>query len=215
MKYICFFLLFIIKIGYSQDKSIKIIDSLYREDQFYFNFTYNTLINKSDFLSIKDIAFGFNAGFLRDFPVNKSRTWALAPGFGIGTSLGNNILISNKEYYNLSKFSYFNFDIPIEIRWRDSSPTKQDFLRIHAGFKLSYLYFYALENIEYNHLNRIQYGPYFSIGYSTWNFYVYYGLTPVFSDQFLSNENDFLSEDYYLQALVLRNIQAGFKFYFL
>ncbi|MFY7810611.1 MAG: hypothetical protein ACOVQ2_02660 [Flavobacterium sp.] len=213
MKYVCFFWLFIVKIGYSQDKSIKIIDSLYREDQFYFNFTYNTLINKSDVLSIKDIAFGFNAGFLRDFPVNKSRTWALAPGFGVGTSLGNNILINNLEFNNFFKFSYFNFDIPLEIRWRDSNPTKQDFLRIHGGFKLSYLYFYALENIESNHLNRVQYGPYFSIGYGTWNFYVYYGLTPVFSNQFLSNE--ILSKDYNLQALALRNIQAGFKFYFL
>ena len=124
----------------AQDNEIKIIDSLYREDQFYFNFSYHTLVGKSADLSSNTIALGINLGFLRDFPINSSRTWAVAPGLGIGSSFGNSIkaaenYIINNEYqtYNSSNFSYFNVDLPLEIRWRDSSPTKRDFLRVYSG----------------------------------------------------------------------------------
>lgn len=220
MKYACFFIIFLFKIGYSQEKEIKIIDSLYREDQFYFNSTYNTLLQKTDDLSTNTIAVGFNVGFLRDFPINKSRTWAIAPGFGIGTGIGNSIKTTNNfsienqlENYNFSKFSYFNFDVPLEIRWRDSSPTKRDFLRVHTGFKFSYLYFYALENIDSNRFKQFQYGLCFSIGYGTWNFYMYYGLSPVFNEDFIQKNNQNPPENYNLQAL--RILHAGFIFYIL
>ncbi len=220
MKYVWFFLLIFIKIGYSQENTLKTIDSLYREDQFYFNFTYNTLLNKSYDLTSNTIALGFNIGFLRDFPINKSRTWAVAPGFGIGSGIGNslktnaNFTIDNQlKDYNLVKFSYFNFDVPIEIRWRDSSPTKRDFLRVYTGFKLSYLYFFTLENIESNRFVQFQYGPYFSIGYGTWNFYIYYGLSPVFKEDFIQKNYQIPPENYNLQTI--KNIQAGLIFYML
>lgn len=220
MKYVCFYVIFLFKIGYSQENSLKVIDSLYREDQFYFNSTYNTLLQKTDDLSTNTIAVGFNAGFLRDFPINKSRTWAIAPGFGIGTGIGNsiktteNFTINNQfQDYNFSKFSYLNFDVPLEIRWRDSSPTKRDFLRVYTGFKFSYLYFYALENIEAHRLKPFQYGPYFSIGYGTWNFYMYYGLSSVFEEDFIQKTNQNPPENYNLQTI--RSIQAGLIFYML
>jgi hypothetical protein len=40
------------------------IDSLYREDQFYFGFTYNTLQEKPSGLSQKKFSVGLSAGFL-------------------------------------------------------------------------------------------------------------------------------------------------------
>jgi hypothetical protein len=224
MKYLGFILLFATQIIYSQDNFLKVKDSLYREDQFYFKFTYHTFIGKKEDLASKSIALGFNLGFLRDFPINKKRTWAIAPGFGIGTSLRNNIsateyvfIINNELQENSDfKFSYFNLELPVEIRWRDSSPEKTSFLRVYSGFKLSYLYFFGLENIEKDYLNKIQYGPYISIGYNNWNLYAYYGLNSLFTNDFLSYFNYDASVSEQVHDLKsIKQIQVGFIFYML
>jgi hypothetical protein len=221
MKYLGFIILFATQIIYSQDSFLKVKDSLYREDQFYFKFTYHSFIGKKEDLVSKSIALGFNLGFLRDFPINKKRTWAIAPGFGIGSSLGNNISATeyvffiNNEFQesNDFKFSYFNLELPLEIRWRDSSPEKTSFLRVYSGFKLSYLYFFALENIENDHLNNIQYGPYISIGYNNWNFYAYYGLNSLFANDFSSYITGDFDQVHDLKSI--KQIQAGLIFYML
>ena len=63
------------------------IDSLYREDQFYFAFTYNTLQQKPVGLKQQKFSIGLSGGFLRDMPINKNRTKAFATG--VGLSLNN------------------------------------------------------------------------------------------------------------------------------
>src|SRR6187431_3379166 len=84
----CFLFLSIFK-GFSQENEFSIdslhvkIDSLYREDQFYAGVNYNSIVKKPDGLSQDKISFGFGAGFLRDIPLNKSRTIAVAPGIGL------------------------------------------------------------------------------------------------------------------------------------
>ena len=41
-----------------------------------------------------------------------------------------------------------------------------------------------------NDFNKISYGPYFTIGWNTWNAYAYYGLNTVFkSDVKIDNQN--------------------------
>src|SRR5215217_3756268 len=59
------------------------VDSLYREDQFYFGFNYNTLQQKPVGLSQKKFSIGISGGFLRDMPINKNRTKAFATGLGV------------------------------------------------------------------------------------------------------------------------------------
>ena len=49
---------------------IQVVDSLYREDQFYFTFTYDSA-NKVKGLSQNKFSPGISLGFLRDFPVNR------------------------------------------------------------------------------------------------------------------------------------------------
>ncbi len=220
MKCLVLTLIFTTQFLHAQHNSLNIIDSLYREDQFYFKFTYHTFIGKTEDLTSNSIALGFNLGFLRDFPINKKRTWAVAPGFGIGSSFGNNIkafesfiIDDEPQDFNNIQFSYFNFELPLEIRWRDSTPEKIDFLRVYSGFKLSYLYFFGLENIEKNNLNILQYGPYISIGYSNWNFYFYYSLNPMFSNNYLAYNSEIGIINYDLKNI--KNIQVGFIFYLL
>lgn len=178
------------------------IDSLYREDQFYFGFTLNTLQNKPVGLTQDKFSSGFSAGFLRDFPINKKRTIAIAPGIGFSYNNYNQNLkieesnqittyaiINPNTSYNKNRLSQFLVDVPIEFRWRSSTYESHKFWRIYGGFKMSYLLFdksvyedevskiVVTNNKDFT---KFLYGAYLSAGYNSINVYAYYGLNSLF-----------------------------------
>lgn len=177
-------------------------DSLYREDQFYVAFTYNRLLNKPAGISQNKFSAGFNAGFLRDMPINKRRTWAIAAGLGVSyNKYFHNLVVSKIDdvpqynivvsgtQYEKNKFEQILIDVPLELRWRTSTPESHKFWRIYSGVKFSYVAMgrskyvddtYDIEVTKNDDLSRIQVGAYLVWGYNTWNFYGYYGLTPFF-----------------------------------
>ena len=187
------------------------IDSLYREDQFYLSFTINTLRNKPDGLTENKFSSGFSAGFLRDFPINKKRSVAIAPGLGLTynnynqnlaiTELSNipvYTIIDPNIVYNKNKFTQFLVDVPIEFRWRTSTFESHKFWRIYGGLKLSYLIYdksvYEDEKgkivVKNNKdFDKFQYGTYLSAGYNTINVYAYYGLNSLFKTAKTSTES--------------------------
>jgi len=202
------------------------IDSLYREDQFYFGFTYNSLQKKPDGLSQGRFSTGLSAGFLRDMPVNKARTVAIAPGIGIcynkyhqnlaitGTSqIPVYTVIPSSEYYTTNRFSQLLVEAPIELRWRNSTPESYKFWRVYGGFKFSYLVYdkstfdddksrVVIENN--NDFNPILYGTYISVGYNTWNVYAHYGLNSLFKSGKVNGED-----------LEMHSLNIGIIFYIL
>ncbi|NDP27992.1 MAG: PorT family protein [Flavobacterium sp.] len=213
--FINFFLLFTVVSGFCQDaipvlSSVK-IDSLYREDQFYFGFTLNTLQNKPASLTQDKFSSGFSAGFLRDFPINKSRTVAIAPGLGLTYNNFNQNLkiteVNQKPVYTIidplieyrkNRFSQLSVDVPVEFRWRSSTFDSHKFWRIYGGFKMSYLiydksiYEDAQGKIVVNHnadFNKFQYGAYIASGYNTINVYAYYGLNSLFHSAKTNSES--------------------------
>lgn len=203
----CFLFLSFFK-GFSQEKAFSIdtlhvkIDSLYREDQFYAGLNYNSIVKKPEGLSQEKISFGFSAGFLRDFPLNKSRTFAVAPG--IGLSFNNYIqnmsivgandnpiysIIPSAINHDKNRFEQLRVELPIELRWRNSTPESFQFFRIYGGFKVSYLlydksvYDDGNEKIVIKNnkdFEELLYGVYLSMGYSAFNLQVYYGLNSFF-----------------------------------
>ncbi|WP_282122861.1 porin family protein [Algibacter mikhailovii] len=208
MKYV--FIVFCYLIGVTlctaQEETIKEVDSLYREDQFYAGISYNILINKPIGVTQSGFSFGFNFGFIRDMPINKTRNLAFGIGLGYSTSGYNqNILMTRGEdnnfnytllddsqTYSRNKFNTHVIEVPIEFRWRTSTPVDYDFWRIYAGFKVGYLvsnvtrYKGDLGDIKQHNnsdFNDFQYGLTLRAGYGTWNFNVYYGLTPLLSDK--------------------------------
>lgn len=179
------------------------VDSLYREDQFYAGFTYNRLLNRPTGISQNKFSAGFTAGFQRDMPFNKARTWAFAAGVGVSyNKYFHNMLISKVDevpQYNLiapgvqyqkNKFEQVLIDVPLEIRWRTSTPQSHKFWRIYSGVRVSYAAFsrskyvddqYNVNVADNKDFNRLQVGAYLIWGYNTWNFYGYYGITPFFA----------------------------------
>lgn len=202
------------------------VDSLYREDQFYLGITYNTLQKLPSGISQNKFTPSFSIGVLRDMPINKNRTKAIAVGLGYSwNNYNQNILISETsgitQYnsissaisFNKNKLTLHSIDIPIEFRWRTSTPESHKFWRIYTGLKFSYL-FYTLSKFEDSQtsievvgntdINKFQYGTYLSIGYNTVNFYVYYGLNPIFKSAVLNGN-----------SLDVNTLNFGFMFYIL
>ncbi|SFC88871.1 porin family protein [Algibacter pectinivorans] len=206
MKYCISILLFIgaSSFCFAQDSTEKVVDSLYKEDQFYAGITYNLLGKSPDGLSQSGFSLGFHLGFIRDMPINTDRNIAIGIGLGYSAnSFNQNLLISandasgfdysildDSSNYSKNKFSTHLIEVPIEFRWRTSTPTEYNFWRIYTGFKVSYVfsnttkYLGDTEDLKYNNIddfNTLQYGFTLSAGYSTWNFHLYYALNPIFN----------------------------------
>ncbi|MFI1744486.1 porin family protein [Flavobacteriaceae bacterium MEBiC06508] len=181
------------------------IDSLYREDQFYIGVTNNLFGNKPKDLSQSGFSSGFHLGFIRDMPINKNRNVSIGLGLGYSAnSFIENLLISKDNLgivsysvlvddntYTKNKFSSHLLEVPLEFRWRSSTPTEYDFWRIYTGFKISYMFAHTTKYIgdlgsfkytDIDAFNKIQYGLTLSAGYNTWNVYMYYALNSVFSN---------------------------------
>lgn len=213
----CFLFLSFFK-GYSQEEVFSIdtlhvkIDSLYREDQFYAGLNYNSLLEKPSGVSQEKISFGFSVGFLRDMPINKNRTFAMATGIGfsfnnylqnmsiMGTS-HNPVygVIPSNVNYDKNRFEQLRVEVPLEFRWRDSTPQEFQFFRIYGGFKLSYLlldksvYEDEIQKVVIKNNKDFEdflYGVYLSVGYSAFNLQVHYALNSFFksSAQIDSNQ---------------------------
>ena len=204
-----FCLCFVTSYSYSQDalsENTKEVDSLYKEDQFYFGLTYNLIGKKPSGLSQSGFSGGFHFGYTKDMPINKKRNKAIGVGLGLSlNSFNQNILITedlkgdalfqiidNAEItYTKNKFTTYIIEMPIEFRWRTSTATNYKFWRIYSGFKLGYVlanntkFEGSPQNIKLkniNAINNLQYGLTLGAGYNTWNFYLYYALNPIFNN---------------------------------
>ena len=201
------------------------IDSLYREDQFYVGITYNVLTNLPAGIRQNGFSSEISVGFLRDMPINKNRTYAIAVGAGLSyanyqqnlVAIKNgstiNYEVGNAADLSKGKLEQVFIDIPIELRWRNSTPTSYKFWRVYAGFKFQYLIFDKsrfegpdLSSTVTNNpnLNKLQYGPYVAVGFNTWNFQAYYGINSLYKNAFLNSE-----------AINLKTINIGLMFYIL
>lgn len=223
MCYLCSFPLCM-----AQEKTDKVVDSLYREDQFYIGMTYNLLGKKPTGVAQSGFSFGFHLGFVRDMPINKARNKAFGIGLGYSTNGYNqNMLITRDDNdkftysilgdsnsYSKNKFNAHVIEVPIEYRWRTSTPSDYDFWRIYAGFKIGYVVTHVakykgdlgdIKHYDNDDFNNFQYGLTLSAGYSTWNFHVYYGLNSILSGNAKLNDG----------PIDMKAIKLGLMFYIL
>ncbi len=215
--------------SFSQSQDSIPQDLKYREDQFYISVTYNFLDKKPNGVSQKGFSSGFHAGFLRDMPINKQRTYAVALGLGLSVNSYNQNLRVTENNQNSTDFfvvndettftknKYFTYlvEVPFEFRWRNSTPSSYKFWRIYSGFKLGYVFANQTkfegepDDVKINGLdrfNRLQYGLTFNAGYGTWNFHIYYALNPIFDTKSNLNTGE---------TIDMRAIKMGLMFYIL
>jgi Outer membrane protein beta-barrel domain len=221
------FLFFTIYHGYCQDiktnSSLTEIDSLYREDQFYFGFSFNLMQNKPQSYQSSKISPSFTAGFLRDMPVNKKRTKSIALGMGLTyNKFAHDLIVSENqgkiEYlttnFDRNKLELITLDLPLELRWRTSTTESHEFFRIYTGVKLSYLVFSKSKFVTSektivilgnDELTKLRTSTYIAFGYNTWNGFISYGFLPIFKS----------SAKLYDETIKLNNLNIGVMFYIL
>jgi Outer membrane protein beta-barrel domain len=203
------------------------IDSLYREDQFYCGLSFNLMQNKPQGYQSSKISPSFTAGFLRDMPVNKNRTKAIALGLGLTyNKFAHDLVVFENEgkieyttpelgkAFDKNKLEQITLDLPIELRWRTSEPQSHEFFRIYTGVKLSYLIFSKSKYVDADKtivifgnddLTKLRTNAYLAFGYNTWNGFVSYGFSPIFKSSAKLNG----------QEIGLNNLNIGVMFYIL
>lgn len=205
---ICFIFLLVLISGSSlaQDTiRISAVDSLYREDQFYIGVTYNIPINLPADAKIRGLSGGVQIGYLRDIPVNARRNVAVAVGAGLSLDqFGQNLFIGetpdDKTIFRVldkdldftrNRFNMAIIEMPVEFRWRTSTPSSYKFWRVYAGFRVGYAYWYKATfkqpNNNVNQTKIPEFDPLrlstsLSFGYNTFNFFASYSINPFFKD---------------------------------
>jgi len=191
----------------------KVIDSLYREDQFYIGLTFHLLRDLPESVSQSGFSGGLHLGFIRDFPLNKRRNIGFGAGLGwsgnsfgqelfIGEDSNNNTVFRNLNSegidYNSNRFTTQLIEVPIEFRWRTSTPDSHKFWRVYTGLRLGYVYYFQstfkqggnqVIQTDVPELNRFRIGTTLSFGYNTFNLHLYYSLNPFFKDAKLGNSD--------------------------
>ena len=188
------------------------VDDKYLEDQLYIDLTYISLVNTPSYIDQSGFSFGLGGGFIKDLPISRKRNFGL--GIGIGYGFNNyyfDYLPSQVETFadmpsgsgldqDLSpiynKIMLHTAELPIELRFRTSTPTKYKFWRFYPGFKISYVFLERLRLGERGEIdvedlieaNDLLYGLTFSGGYNKWNVMMYYGLNALFEDKGLPAE---------------------------
>src|SRR5690606_3185026 len=201
--------------------------SKYFEDQFYIGLTYNILVDRPSNVSQNNFSNGLQLGFIRDIPLNARRN----VGLGIGVGLAKNSFFSNlrasevnddiiyeviggSESYRRNKVTSYLIEMPFEFRWRTSTVDSYKFWRVYTGVKLGYAfssrskYVTADDKLKFSnpHVEKFQYGVYFSFGYNTWNFYGYYQLNNLFKDTMIESTGE---------QIKMRPLNIGLMFYIL
>ena len=205
------------------------VDSLYREDQIYIGSTFHIINNRPSGISQSGFSGGVHAGIIRDMPFTKKRNWAVGVGLGYSINTYNQDLliapddvlgVSFKEIEdadNLDRnwFTTHIIEVPLEIRWRTSTPESYKFWRVYGGVRLGYMNYFKSKftsddgveiiNKDPNGLERFRMGATLTFGWNTFNFHVYYSLNDLFDD----------SVEVIDQNGALQIIKVGLMFYIL
>ncbi len=200
-KIAIFFLLFT---GFIQaQKDSTFVDNKYLEDQLYVNLTYIHMLNLPDKISQSGFSFGLGGGFIKDFPLSEKRNIGLGAGLGYG--LNNyyfNVQLdaeepsATEETLKNNKIILHTVELPVELRFRNSTALKYKFWRFYPGFKMAYVFtsntsFSRSSDFDVSdfiNINDFIYGLTFSAGYNKWNLHLYYGLNDLFNE---TDANDY------------------------
>lgn len=206
--------------GYAQETVL----NSYKEDQFYVDINFPLQFNSFENFKQNGFSRSIHFGALKDITLNKKGTHAIAVGLGYGfLRLVNNLNIRREQGQYLysfptngidlrNAFSTHQFQLPIELRWRSSTPTDYAFWRIHLGYRLSYQFserykpFFGSSFSLDNQLTPWQHSVSLVVGYNTWNIRFSYGLSPFLQDKIRTDQG--------VEPLIYP-VQLGLIFYLL
>ena len=205
--YLLYFFLFIGLFSHgtllAQDETLA--DTFYREDQIYLGVSFAVLLSDQPDFKPQGLSRHFQFGVVRDIPLSENGQFALGVGLGMSFERYNTNVIRTNDFnsnisYTVSRnlednpflFSLQSLDLPLSIRWRNSSSKDYVFWRIYGGvsFQWNYRIYAKNEDMSFSvskDIQNIGATTHLSFGYNTWNFYIAYKLTPFFNPISFSN----------------------------
>ncbi len=219
--------LFFLTMSMNAQEADQVVDLNYLEDQFYVGLTYNFILNKPADVNQQNLSYGLQLGFIKDLPLNSSRTFAIGVGMGYAvnsyyTNLSIGELANDFQYgivdsdlgAKRNKLETHLLEIPIEFRWRNSTPTEYKFWRFYLGAKLGYAFGsrsklvtdMGKDSFYVTDVEKFRYGLMANFGYNTFNIHVYYALNNLFKDGLILDTGE---------DLTFTPLRIGFIFYIL
>ena len=201
------------------------IDSLYLEDQFYLVTQIGVISSQTEPVINQNLSYGFRAGFIKDIPLNSSRTFGIGWGVGFFTNALYTNLVATKNTddvivystedldFKRSKIGSFGLEMPIELRFRNSTPSSYRFWRFYPGILLRfspYSFSKVVRNSNdlrflNNDLRSFMVSGGISLGFNTFNLSLYYDLNDIFKEGKVLNS----------EPLIGRRLEIGLVFYIL
>ena len=201
------------------------IDSLYLEDQFYLVTQIGVISSQTVPVINQNLSYGFRAGFIKDIPLNSSRTFGIGWGVGFFTNALYTNLVATKNTddvivystddldFKRSKIGLFGLEMPIELRFRNSTPSSYRFWRLYPGILLRfspYSFSKVVRNSSdlrflNNDLRSFMVSGGVSLGFNTFNLSLYYDLNDIFKEGRVLNS----------EPLMGRRLEIGLIFYIL
>ncbi|MFY7670325.1 porin family protein [Tenacibaculum sp. MEBiC06402] len=170
----------------------------YWEDQLYMAISYNVMRNQPESAETTGFSYSLSFGYIKDVPFTKKGNFSAGLGVGYSYSSFNHDLqvvddntLQIADGIVANKLKTHNLEFPIQFRWRTSDAVTYSFWRVYAGLNLSYnlnnSFSYELNTqaVEFSNIpiyNKFQSGLELSAGYGAFNFYFYYGLSPVYQN---------------------------------
>jgi len=175
-------------------------------DRVVLEMMFDNWLHKQDGLKVRWYSRGFNAYFMYDIELGKSK-FSFAPGVGVSTSsiFTNSALVKDStglslvertDEYKKNKIGLTYVDIPLELRFRASPNAKNKSFKFALGFKAGVLAdgktklkqedafgdMKIYKEKRYPDFQRFRYGATFRIGYGPFNVVAYYQLSNVFKN---------------------------------
>lgn len=207
---------------FGQDLATPVNSDFFREDQIYIGISLASLKSNSEDFKPRALSRHFQWGIIRDIPLVLSSKFSTGLGLGMSferytTNLsysverGFTFSETDLDFENPLYFSIQSFEIPITLRWRNTTFNDFAFWRIYGGLSLQWNYKNIAKQNSYNILNSDELKKWgatahLSFGYNTWNFYFAYRLNPIFNSSPRNNQ-DF--------SIQLTPIKFGLIFYIL
>ncbi len=201
------------------------IDSLYLEDQFYLVTQIGVISSQTAPVINQNLSYGFRAGFIKDIPLNSSRTFGIGWGVGfftnalytnlVATKNTDDVIVYSTEDLDVkrSKIGSFGLEIPLELRFRNSTPSSYRFWRFYPGILLRfspYSFSKVVRNSSdlrflNNDLRSFMVSGGVSLGFNTFNLSLYYDLNDIFKEGRVLNS----------EPLMGQRLEIGLIFYIL
>lgn len=171
-------------------------DNSFREDQLYFSVSYPFFSNPPNELIQNKLSYAISLGFIRDMPINTSRTLALGLGLGWShaTVFNNSQFVVADESVSATiaqqdsqqnQLSMQSLVVPFEVRWRNATASKHAFWRIHSGISLhvpmKLASFYSSGSTKDRVVipsKDVLLSWHLNFGFNTWNISVLHDLQP-------------------------------------